>query len=274
MIPVSINDTFYTRRAFVNVINKGYRCAAAEGSKHNFRHDFRAYATRNLSRQWHKSALVIGYDGLSPSEFNGINRWQSCFDHFHSDLNHRFGVNNYLNDVLARGLNLHVKQHGVGESIQCQTYQDYIFACLKHDYAPPLDIRWSDEKGWGVYAKEDLYPFTFIGLYTGQFKFTLAAGIAERLSRQHNKYIWLMTHNTSFCVDAQHFGNYTRFINHDDHQSKRVVTFSLQIAQGKELISMPHNGFMLGYDPDRSSNIVFEAGEELVWDYGPGYRFD
>ena len=274
VIPVSINGSYYTRQAFVDQINKGYQSAAFNGHQHNVGHNLHGYTLRNLHQKWHKPALIIAYDELSPSEYNGINRWQSSFDYFLPELNDRFGVKNYLNDVLVRHLNQNIKRLGVDQSVYCETYKDYLFACLKCDYAPPLDIRWSKQKGWGVYARADLFPFTFIGLYTGQFKFTLAAGIAERLRRQHNKYIWLMTQNTWFCVDAQNFGNYTRFINHDDHQSKRVVTFSLQIAQGKDRVSIPHNGFMLGYNPDHATNAVFETGEEVVWDYGPAYKFD
>ncbi len=274
-IRTTINNQHLSHASFIEQINQGYARHFRKQHHSAFAARYLGYTSRNLSDRWQKPALALFYDVNSPNEFNGLNRWSSCFEHFRKELSKRFKVSDYLRDVLVKRLNQHTYDWGLSKSeITCDSYKSYIHACLRFNYVPSFDIRWIDNKGWGLVAKEALYPFMFIGLYTGQLKLSLHAGLAERFRRRHNKYIWLLTYNTAFCVDAEMYGNHTRFINHDEEGSNRVVTFSLQIANDKEKIPVPHNGFILGFDPQRPQNAVFEEEEEVVWDYGPGYHFD
>jgi hypothetical protein len=92
---------------------------------------------------------------------------------------------------------------------------------LGHYYAKeirgniPLDltIAWIDETmGYGVWTNMDIPAHTYIGEYTGILRKRLFFG------RWKNRYCFDYNigegRNSGYVVDAQDFGNYTRFINH------------------------------------------------------------
>ncbi|MBU6446897.1 MAG: SET domain-containing protein-lysine N-methyltransferase, partial [Verrucomicrobia bacterium] len=77
---------------------------------------------------------------------------------------------------------------------------------------PPIEIRKiNDRVGCGVFTLKPIPPCTFVGEYAGI--------IQQRAPKQlkEKKYclrytIWEGKRN--FCIDAEHLGNFTRFINH------------------------------------------------------------
>lgn len=267
MISTTINSHRYSSDDFVEKINSKYQQNGLSGSTL-----MRGYILRNECAWFLRPYLLAIYDDLNPSNFNGLNSWDAKFRDAEADLNFAHNVNSYLQDILVAELNRYLVVEGYSERAKCQTYRDYLLKCIYFNYAPSLDIRWRDDRGWGVYTKRNIYPFTFIGLYTGNIRLTTIVGLAERMRKQHNKYVWLMSYNNMISVDAEKYGNYTRFINHDEAKSDRISTFSLQIAQGSSFTAIPHRGFIASIGSSRNFGLTFEEGQELVWDYGPRYK--
>jgi hypothetical protein len=92
---------------------------------------------------------------------------------------------------------------------------------LGHFYAPAihgtihldLTIAWIDEKtGYGVWTNTDIPALAYIGEYTGMLRKRSFFG------RWKNLYCFDYSiaegKKSGYVIDAQDFGNYTRFINH------------------------------------------------------------
>lgn len=106
--------------------------------------------------------------------------------------------------------------------------------------------------GWGVYAQENIPAYAYIGEYTGVVR------RRDRRKRLDNNFIFgytLGSKETPLVIDAQKYGNFTRFINHSD--SPNIVSRSMII--------------------DGVSRLLFFApkpiakGVQLTYDYGPYY---
>jgi len=271
MVPVSIHNTFYNTKEFINEINNGYQ-QTHKGKNCTFPAALQEYRYRNHCSWWVKALLALSYSDLIPSSFSGLSAWNRKFLNNNKKLADFHGVDNYLQDVLVKKLNKYLLDNDISESIICEDYRDYVQRCIYYHYIPNLDIRWNNISGWGLYAKEDIYPYMFIGLYTGSVMPTSVIGILERLRGFHNKYVWLLSYNNLYSVNAEKHGNHTRFINHDEKKTKRVGTFSLQIAKGNSIFESPHRGFIASENHQSTTPFSFNQGEEIVWDYGPNYQ--
>mmetsp|Transcript_66263 Transcript_66263/g.117672 ORF Transcript_66263/g.117672 Transcript_66263/m.117672 type:complete len:167 (-) Transcript_66263:956-1456(-) len=125
---------------------------------------------------------------------------------------------------------------------------------------PRLGIRFINEgKGFGVVAKELIPKGTFWGAYTGE---ALTSDASLNKSGSYSYDLYPASHanipsNTSTVVDSEHFGNYTRFVNHSC--SPNSWSCQVWIPGGTE----PVIAFFTSKDvrPD----------EELCVDYGGRY---
>jgi uncharacterized protein len=133
---------------------------------------------------------------------------------------------------------------------------------LGHYYAQeirgelPLDltIAWIDETiGYGVWTNRDIPANTYLGEYTGV--------LHKRPFFGRWKNLYCFDYNigegrrSSFVIDAQDFGNHTRFINHSFKPNVEPVSMYCDglvhvILYAKETIA---------------------AGEQLCYDYGEDY---
>lgn len=122
-------------------------------------------------------------------------------------------------------------------------------ASLHHLSVPHLEIRRSKgQRGRGLFAVDAIPADVFCGEYTGEFLTD-----KQRQRREEKQY---MIHLDAKCsIDARHFGNQTRFINHTcGEPNARVVKFE-EGASSYQCVGI-----------FSSRNI--SAGEELTLDYG------
>ena len=118
---------------------------------------------------------------------------------------------------------------------------------------PPLELKKvSSLVGLGIYATEPLKRFTYIGEYTGIVR------PFDKKNDSENDYIYRYIdtrYRSPYVIDAEHWGNFCRFINHSDEPN---------------LLSRP-------LVIDGEYHVVFytvraiEAGEQLTYDYGRSY---
>lgn len=275
-IPVSIEGKYYDENDFIDIINKKNQAVyhGKSGAK-----CFKEYIERNKVSSFMRVLLFYLYDVITPQSFNGINHWQDRFNKSFSqdnsnkrseDLNIPSVTEVYLQDILVSKLNNYLCDRN---KVSCKNYKEYIYSCIAANYTPKLDIRWSDEYGWGVYALENIYSFMFLGLYVGQVQQLLWLKLIDIIRGFHNKYELAFCYNEVFAINGEKKGNYTRFINHDTNGGKKISTFSLQIADNGE-IGIPHRGFIANVPKNKNSHIVFAKDEQLLWDYGKYYKLN
>jgi len=121
-------------------------------------------------------------------------------------------------------------------------------------FAAPVCVSYIDEKiGYGVFAKQKLFKGAFIGEYLGL--------IRKYKPKIHAKNSYCFEYviggdlETSFTIDAQDQGNFTRFINHHpDGNCDPIFVF--------------HQGIMKMI---LITNRGISKGEEITYDYGPDY---
>lgn len=119
---------------------------------------------------------------------------------------------------------------------------------------PPIAVCWINSHiGYGVFARDTIPAWTYIGEYTGILR--------------HRQSIWMDENDYCFryplslrlwryfTIDSGSHGNFTRFINHSDHPNV-------------EAISAFHGGFF--HIIIRTTRTI-RAGEELCYHYGPLY---
>lgn len=118
---------------------------------------------------------------------------------------------------------------------------------------PKVYVKWIDALvGYGLFAGEDIPPYSFIGEYTG-----VVRKRKNSLDISNNYIFGYVAGNseTPFVIDAQKKGNYTRFINHSDHPN---LYSTWLIAQGLcHVILVSHN--------------AIPKDSQLFYDYGPLY---
>jgi len=119
---------------------------------------------------------------------------------------------------------------------------------------PNLIIRWIDSYiGYGVFAKSDLAPKTFIGEYSG-----LLRKRKKRVDQKNSytfEYLIGETLDTPFTIDAKDQGNHCRFVNHD-------------FEGNCDPMLIYQNGIMrvIVY-----TNRLVKKGEQITYDYGSEY---
>lgn len=113
--------------------------------------------------------------------------------------------------------------------------------------------------GYGVFAEEEIAPFTYIGEYTGILRKKKA------FFHKSNDYCFGyeigIGKKTRFYIDAEKAGNITRFINHSEHANLEPLAL---YRDGVIHIMLRTTGRI-------------KKGEQLVYDYGSDYwkkRYD
>lgn len=88
---------------------------------------------------------------------------------------------------------------------------------------PKVEVRWiHDDLGYGVFAKKEIRPETFIGEYTGI--------IQPRLPKHQNRsqhcilYTCWPLGQKRYVIDAETKGNFTRLINHSETPNTMFLT--------------------------------------------------
>ncbi len=118
---------------------------------------------------------------------------------------------------------------------------------------PKVFVKWIDPiVGYGLFAKEDIAQYSYVGSYTGVVK--------RRQSKKDlsNDYIFGYVCGpleTPFVIDAQYQGNFTRFINHNDSPN---LNSTWMISKGICHIILYATQFI-------------PKGSQLTYDYGPYY---
>ncbi|XP_052857593.1 histone-lysine N-methyltransferase EHMT2-like [Drosophila gunungcola] len=115
----------------------------------------------------------------------------------------------------------------------------------------PLQIVECEEqaKGWGVRALANVPKGTFVATYTGEI---LTALEADR--RTDDSYYFDLDHG--HCIDANYYGNVTRFFNH----SCEPNVLPVRVFYEHQDYRFPKIAFFACRDID--------AGEEICYDYG------
>ncbi|SPP86726.1 uncharacterized protein LOC117588308 [Drosophila guanche] len=104
-------------------------------------------------------------------------------------------------------------------------------------------------KGWGVRALANVPKGTFVACYTGEI---LTAPEADR--RTDDSYYFDLGHG--HCIDANYYGNVTRFFNH----SCEPNVLAVRVFYEHQDYRFPKIAFFACRDID--------AGEEICYDYG------
>lgn len=119
---------------------------------------------------------------------------------------------------------------------------------------PDVSIQWINPvKEYGLVTLQDISAGAFVAEYGGLVR------KLHRLQQDTNAYclyyptiLWSL----NYCaIDAQHYGNVMRFVNHDDNPNLEIRCLFDR--------SLLHIGFFA------KRNII--AGEELTFDYGPDF---
>ncbi|MBF5050526.1 Uncharacterized protein CLAVI_000136 [Candidatus Clavichlamydia salmonicola] len=121
-------------------------------------------------------------------------------------------------------------------------------------HIPPISIGWHDSGiGYGVFAKEDLPAWSFLGEYSGILR------TQHKLFGLQNDYCFRYPLSRSifsyFSLDSGHFGSFTRFINHSDHPNA-------------EALSVFCNNI---YHVIIRATEPIKKGTEITYNYGPFY---
>ena len=114
-------------------------------------------------------------------------------------------------------------------------------------------IKWiSPLIGYGLFAKEDIPQYSFIGEYTGVVR------KRDRQLDRYNDYIFgyvVAGDETSFVIDAYQEGNQTRFINHSDEPN---LYSTWLISKGICHVILVSKSYI-------------PKDTQLTYDYGPTY---
>lgn len=129
----------------------------------------------------------------------------------------------------------------------------YFQEAMKKRLFPSVEVRLTEERGYGLFAKEDIPNFTLIGEYTG---------LVRRSSLENpRKNLYLMRYPIGFwslfswVIDAKDQGNYCRWINHSQKKNADVKSFFYE--------GIVHLGIV--------SSEKIQKGREILIDYGELY---
>ncbi|HEY2810364.1 MAG TPA: SET domain-containing protein-lysine N-methyltransferase [Rhabdochlamydiaceae bacterium] len=130
---------------------------------------------------------------------------------------------------------------------------------MQQEKVPDVTIAWVDAAiGYGVWANDDIPPFTFVGEYTGSLR---RPYLFKDLSNYYcfNYYItmsyWERNIRQPYLIDAQRSGNFTRYINHSYKPNLETASIYYQ--------GMLHIVFY--------AKELIRKGAQLCYDYGPIY---
>ncbi len=116
---------------------------------------------------------------------------------------------------------------------------------------PPVSIRFIDEDvGFGVFADKKIPPCSYVGEYTGI--------VQERKPKQLEDKRHCLRYTTwegkkNFTIDAEHKGNFTRFINHSEKPNLGVQSIYWRGIPRMIFVALKE----------------IKEGGQLTFDYGP-----
>lgn len=125
-------------------------------------------------------------------------------------------------------------------------------ALVQNRALAPLSIRWlGDDKGYAVFAQEDIAAGDYIGIFTGE--------VVARKPYMNVDYAWSYpvkkVGDDKLIVDAKSCGNELRFVRH---------SFTPNCIENYVLVDNVWNVVCIACEP-------ISKGDELVINYGKGY---
>lgn len=121
-------------------------------------------------------------------------------------------------------------------------------------YCERIEIRYLGRKvGYGVFAKEDIPPYSALHHYAGVMK-------REGSLPNSNDSVFSFTEFTRYVIDGKGQGNWTRFMNHGDVQDEKtnVVVWEHYTEDGPRIIFT-------------SGAHGVKKGDQLLYSYGDQY---
>lgn len=126
---------------------------------------------------------------------------------------------------------------------------------ISSGYMPEVEIRYISENcGYGLFTKKDFLPGDYIGEYTGLI---MADSSYLKMYNYLFKYPVQKTDGRYYSIDAEPYGNHTRFINHS-FQPNLNKSFAF-------LNDLYHMIFVC--------NKKIAKGHQLTFDYGKNYWY-
>lgn len=270
-LTVPIHGQLYSPERFVEVVNDGYQ---QDGTFRHGKPHFERYSTVNRVDRKIYNKLAKQYDYQAASMFNGLEKWQGLFESFTLSEYAKDYPDNYFEDVLISDLQRHLKSIGISEKITPVDYKEYLEVAIDYDYLPHVDLKWSDDKGWSLFAAQDIFPFTFLGLYSADLISRNMLFLKEIWQRYQSKYKWAIGRGKQFILDAEKIGGAPRFVNHDIRKTDRIRTVSVNLTWPEQRCAVPHRGF-IAYLPEPQQKqrlTTFSREQEILWYYGDTFE--
>ncbi len=147
-------------------------------------------------------------------------------------------------------------------SLVSKTRKKSLLACMHKiekeqsddEYSKRVLIKYIGKNvGYGVFAKEDIPPYSTLNHYAGILRL-------DKEIEMNNDSTFNFTDFNKYSIDAVRYGNWTRFMNHADLKdpSTNVIPWELYLPQGPRIV------FTSG-----SRGIL--KGEQLLYSYGDLY---
>lgn len=120
-------------------------------------------------------------------------------------------------------------------------------------YSDRISIRFINSTvGYGVYAEEDIPPYSILNHYTGELK-------TYKFVNSTNDYLFSFSHLENYVIDAKDSGNWTRFMNHNSSKdSLNVVPWEYYSDLGPKIVFT-------------SGSKGIKKGKQLLFSYGDDY---
>lgn len=137
---------------------------------------------------------------------------------------------------------------------QCQSIVTYLQKYKSDDkYREKIAIRWIDSTmGYGVFAKENIRPYTLLNHYAGVFK------TDPEITTENDSVFQI--DDFRFAIDGLTKGNWTRFMNHTDEEMNVVAWEYFAQDFPRIIFTTNHRGV--------------KKGEQLLYSYGESYWDD
>jgi SET domain-containing protein len=121
-------------------------------------------------------------------------------------------------------------------------------------YCQRVTIRFIDQNvGFGVFAVEDIPPYSTLTHYAGILR-------PERSIQTERDSTFAFTKFKPFSIDAMHYGNWARFMNHGEEgkPETNVIAWEIYLPAGPRIVfSAGRHGI--------------KKGEQLLYSYGDEY---
>lgn len=127
---------------------------------------------------------------------------------------------------------------------------------LEERGVPPISLRWiDDEIGWGVFAEKDFQKTEFIAKYSGIVRKRVRHDSKNAYCFEYPLELMETEESSPYVIDAQDIGGISRYINHSEIPN--LASLSVHVEGINHIIL-----YTIKKIP---------KGEQLCYDYGPGY---